>query len=783
MRLIIDGLTAHTPTWQRGIGKTVENLLRQTFFHFRLSEIIVTCFADAIASGIPENTRSVQFHRVDRSMMRESFNRRAVLYSTEIEQLSGDRLNTVFWHPNPLMLDQILPYYLTLPTLATIYDYIPLRNREMYMSHWPQEVQDEYRLRLQFLSGRNVHVAAISETVAQQTRELMPLARNVCAVPIGYNQELMVPRLGTAFDSKTPYVIMVTGDDPRKNQVSFVEAFCMAVEDGRDINLKIVCAISDNSRSKIAEIVKRYNCTDRVEVLGFVTDHRLAALVRNAAVAAMPSFDEGFGLPVVEAMGCGVPVISSDIPTSREVGGDLVYYFDPTDTASMAETLKTCLGDLARGRIDTEALIAQARKYSWVTAGKAYRSLLQDIALPALEITGNKPRVALLTPWPPNRTGIAKCGEMLAKDLNDWCDLTVVVEEMANARPQKGISLISVDAFDEAEFDLVICQLGNNTKYHSWIYDHALSAKAIAIVHDTYIHPFLQEGYRQGKLRQQYLDMLANHFPKYRVAEIAAGGFAAVSVFDYTGLSSIAKTAGGMLVHNRFGYEAVVREEPEARARLAMTPLVMPAEMPDIAIPEPHQNKFVFGMFGYMTPFKLPLEVLSAMQTLISRGFPIELRIIGELGTQESAVLEAIDRLDLHDTIVQVAFVEDHEFMAHIAACDVVINLRHPTLGESSAVAYEAMRLGRTVIVSDNGSFTDLPDDAVVKVSPTPHVADELSERLFELLCSPEKRQRISKKAQLYTNETGSLEQYIRVLRNLMFKVLDSQTAPTRTDS
>jgi glycosyltransferase involved in cell wall biosynthesis len=124
---------------------------------------------------------------------------------------------------------------------------------------------------------------------------------------------------------------------------------------------------------------------ERLSILGRVPDDVLARLYRDATVLAMPSFGEGFGLPVLEAMAAGAPVVASDLPAIREVAGDGAVLVPPGDVAALATALAQAFTDEAlRSRLRASAL-ERARAFSWERAAEAtvqaYRSAL--VAPPA----------------------------------------------------------------------------------------------------------------------------------------------------------------------------------------------------------------------------------------------------------------------------------------------------------------------------------------------------------------------------------------------------------------
>jgi glycosyltransferase involved in cell wall biosynthesis len=160
-----------------------------------------------------------------------------------------------------------------------------------------------------------------------------------------------------------PFVLFVGTIEPRKNLEGLLHGFKIS---GLANNHRLVVVGARGWKaSGISKIVKRLDLNETVVLSGFVSDAELSALYRSASVFCYPSFDEGFGLPVLEAMACGCPVVTSGIPALREVGGDAPIYIDPKSTQSIASALrkvaenKHCRETMARRGID------RAKRFSW----------------------------------------------------------------------------------------------------------------------------------------------------------------------------------------------------------------------------------------------------------------------------------------------------------------------------------------------------------------------------------------------------------------------------------
>ncbi len=165
-----------------------------------------------------------------------------------------------------------------------------------------------------------------------------------------------------------PYVLSVGTIQPRKNYVRLIQAFAhLPTCTLRAANLQLLIGGGKGwlYQDIFAEAEKHGN---RVRLLGFVDDADLPALYRNAALFAFPSLYEGFGLPVLEAMACGAPVVCSNGSSLPEVAGDAALLVDPHDTDALAQAMARALEDADLRQKMIACGFAQAARFTWEQA-------------------------------------------------------------------------------------------------------------------------------------------------------------------------------------------------------------------------------------------------------------------------------------------------------------------------------------------------------------------------------------------------------------------------------
>lgn len=262
------------------------------------------------------------------------------------------------------------------PCVAIVYDFVPF-HAELGA---PRGSAFE-RLTLPLAVRRSPALVAISHaTKAELVRRFPGAAGKTRVVHPGadaaFSQDGREPGpVVRAHGIERPYVLVTATLEPRKNLARLIDAFAGLPPDlTRSHELVLVGARGWRSNDVRERIAEHPDC---VRALGYVADDDLPALYRGATVFCYPSLQEGFGLPVLEALQCGTPVIASRLSSLPEVAGDAARYIDPHAVEDIRDALLQLLRDPSLRRELGARGPAQAAKFSWARSAAALLEILE----------------------------------------------------------------------------------------------------------------------------------------------------------------------------------------------------------------------------------------------------------------------------------------------------------------------------------------------------------------------------------------------------------------------
>jgi len=374
-------------------------------------------------------------------------------------------------------------------------------------------------------------------------------------------------------------------------------------------------------------------------------------------------------------------------------------------------------------------------------------------------------KLAYFSPLNPQKSGISDYSEVLIPHLSRHYDIDLWVNGITPNNPilrnNKIINYKYNKYWDKLrQYDAVIYNLGNNPYFHAEMYDIFLKHPGLVILHD-YVLYFLMTGYYLD-LKHDRKQFIKEFYYNYGVDGISSAKnimrkqesplqFRSPELYPL--VRRLIENAVGIIVHSESTRNLIIQQGyPESNVvKINQVNYVTSNNnlKPQKSLIEMRRKYGIFdgdiliSSFGYVAPTKRNLQIIEVINEIISNhGYPVKYLMVGE-GNY-------IDGL-LNDKIMKTGYIPINEFEGLLSCSDIVVNMRNPTMGETSATLLRAMTAGKPCIVTDIAWFSELPDDAVMKISPDVRSEKkELKEKLLLLMRDVSKRNELGNNARNY---------------------------------
>jgi len=380
MRIGVDACTWNN---RRGFGRFTRELLEAVLADDKKNEYLFFIDSESAESDeFPSNVKTI-IAQTQVSPM-------------EAASASGRRSVKDLWS----MSREVLRHKIDLFFFPAVYSYFPVFNRtkiivtvhDVIADHHPELVFPNSKLKMfwklkQNIAIRQAHlILTVSEYSKREIIEYFKLpeskvrvvseaARSVFSI-LQPGSEINQTLSRFDLEPDKDFLLYVGGISPHKNLNALIDALQLIVSDANFSSIKLVL-VGDykddpffSAYPSLKKQIDRLGLSDKVIFTGYIEDLELAHLYNSTSLVVLPSFEEGFGLPAVEAMACGAPVAASNCGSLPEVLGKAGRFFDPTDTENMAETLRHILGNHALRKEMSQTGLARAKEFLWNKAAK-----------------------------------------------------------------------------------------------------------------------------------------------------------------------------------------------------------------------------------------------------------------------------------------------------------------------------------------------------------------------------------------------------------------------------
>jgi glycosyltransferase involved in cell wall biosynthesis len=629
------------------------------------------------------------------------------------------------------------------PTVTILYDLIPLINRKPYLEN--PVVEAWYENKLDHLRRSDL-LLAISESSRQEGVRYLGFVDEMTvnistAADHHFQPQSMSSQqeatLRERYKLHRPYVMYTGGIDHRKNIEGLIRAYAILPQALRTQHqLAIVCSIQPYDKVRLEELAKTCKLEkDEIVLTGFIPENDLLALYGLCKLFVFPSRHEGFGLPALEAMSCGKAVIGANASSVPEVIGRDDALFDPRSDESIAAKLTQVLTDEPfRLKLEKHGL-EQAKKFSWdksaICAIAAFESLhakhQQQTA--SERVRTNRPKLAFISPLPPERSGISYYSAELLPELSRHYEIDVIVDQQAISDPwiNANCQIRNVEWFriHAERYDRVLYHFGNS-HFHQHMFKLLEEIPGVVVLHDFFLSGIVALMDSNGSTPNCWEKELYKAHGYHAIQERFHAIDTADVVWKYPCNLSVLSEAQGVIVHSEnaqklvkcwhtsidFDYLSVIPLLREPALNCDRTQARQALNL--------KANDFVICSFGLLNPAKLNHSLLEAwLNSKLSKDDNSLLVFVGEnnAGEYGQEMLASIRRSGFSKRIRITGWADTETFRHYLSAADVAVQLRTLSRGEASAAVLDCMNYGLPTIVNANGSMADLADDALWKLT------------------------------------------------------------------
>lgn len=388
----------------------------------------------------------------------------------------------------------------------------------------------------------------------------------------------------------------------------------------------------------------------------------------------------------------------------------------------------------------------------------------------------DKPSLLYASPFPPLKSGISDYSSVLVRALAEWFDVTLYIDDYDISEDSVAVFPVLRHSRDTVDFDSFAYRLynmGNNAEYHSYIYEAALQHPGVVILHDFVLAHFIF-GYYKNRQHRWYSTL----YKKFGIRSFADVRMAVRHrCVDIRFMAShpfndeLLRSGNRFMVHSEYTRQKIldtgyvqeddvkhigfIQQIEEGTSVISREMLLEKFKIPAQAI--------LVCAFGYVQSTKMNLETIQAVKELQADGKKnICYVLVGEGSYADNELLDSV--------VIKTGYTTLDEFNSFVEYADIVVNLRHPTMGETSASLIRAMQLGKPCIINNGGWFSEIPENCVRKIG-LDEVVCNVKQAILDLAEDEDECRRIGRNAKAYVEKYYGKEAVVREISDFLTNV------------
>jgi glycosyltransferase involved in cell wall biosynthesis len=262
--------------------------------------------------------------------------------------------------------------------VITIHDSTPIR-----FPKWNSLLTLYHKYILPDVAKKAMHILCNSQATMQDAMRFNKISpQKISVTYLGHDEEKFHTLSEDHYSpvKQKKYFLYTGRPDPNKNLFRLLESFSICYHDAKfdkDFELWIVGKFDTRYTPQLMRYSKKLRVENHIKFLDYVSSEELKTIRRGATAVVFPSLWEGFGLPVLEAMACGTPVVTSNISSLPEIVGNAAMLVNPYKPIEIAEAMKTISADKILQKTLSERGVEQAKKFSWQASGEETLKIIE----------------------------------------------------------------------------------------------------------------------------------------------------------------------------------------------------------------------------------------------------------------------------------------------------------------------------------------------------------------------------------------------------------------------